>query len=161
MKALLIVDVQNGLTARKLHKKELFIESINKEIDEFRSNNDLIIFVQHENKQLINGTKDWEIDNRMNSSSNDLFYTKTQGNAFSNETLVANLKECNISEILICGLVSHGCIAHTCRGGIELGFNIRLLKNGHTNWHKDAANKIMEAEKALEAIGINTIQIKQ
>jgi nicotinamidase-related amidase len=65
--------------------------------------------------------------------------------------------EKGIDEIIICGLVSHGCIFYTCKSGIENGFNIKLLKNGHTNWLKDAENKIYEVNNELVKIGIELI----
>jgi len=51
MKALLIIDIQNGLTKRKLHNFPLFVQAINHSINTFRVAKDLIIFVQHNNKQ--------------------------------------------------------------------------------------------------------------
>ena len=51
MKALLIIDIQNGLTKRKLYNFPLFVQTINHSINTFRETKDLIIFVQHNNKQ--------------------------------------------------------------------------------------------------------------
>jgi nicotinamidase-related amidase len=47
------------------------------------------------------------------------------------------------------GLASHGCVKATCYGGIEEGFKTSLLKNGHTNWNKDAEIKISQTEKEV------------
>ena len=55
----------------------------------------------------------------------------------------------NINEFFVCGLVSHGCIRATCLGGIKQGHTIKLLKDGHSNWAKDAKDKIAMVEKEL------------
>lgn len=51
-------------------------------------------------------------------------------------------------------LVSHGCVKATCLEGISEGFEIELLKHGHTNWNKDAQIKIIIAENELSKQGI-------
>ena len=35
----------------------------------------------------------------------------------------------------------HGCVKATCLGSIREGYKTNLLKNGHTNWNKDAEVK--------------------
>ena len=52
------------------------------------------------------------------------------------------------------GLVSHGCVKATCLGGLYEGFEISLLKNGHTNWNKNAESKITETENELIKKGV-------
>ena len=159
MRALLLIDIQKGLTARSLYEKENFINTVNDAIQIYRSTNDLIVFVQHENKQLVYGTKDWKIDNRIMINTKDKVFAKTKGDAFSNEDLVSFLKEQNVVEVLIGGLVTHGCIRHTCLGGIKADFSISLLKGGHSNWEKDAMDKIIKTEKSLTESDIEVIEL--
>ena len=40
------------------------------------------------------------------------------------------------------------------KDGIENGFNVKIIKNGHTNWLKEAEDKINEVNKKLEDMGI-------
>ena len=155
-RALLVLDIQNGLTNKDLHNLPLFIQTINQSINVFRESNDLIIFIQHNNRQLKEDTDGWKIDERIDKKNGDLTTQKFKGNAFSNTNLESILQEKNINEIVVCGLVSHGCVKATCLGGLKLGFKTALLKNGHTNWNKNAANKIniVEAELAKKGVAV-------
>lgn len=155
MRALVLIDIQNGLTKKKtLHNEKVFIESINSAVEAYRDSDSKIIFVQHNNNQLKKGTSDWEIDNRIEKQANDFVIQKNHGNAFQNTDLKSILVEWGVNSITVGGLVSHGCVKATCLGGLAAGFEISLLKNGHTNWNKDAVVKIQETEEELIKNGV-------
>ena len=59
-----------------------------------------------------------------------------------------------IQNILITGLVSHQCIKTTSLGGIELGYKVFLVKCGHSNDLKDAADMIEQVQNELEKAGV-------
>lgn len=163
MKALILIDIQNGLTKKKtLYNVKQFIDSVNSAIKVYRDSDSKIIFVQHNNNQLTNGTFDWEIDQRIDKQENDVVIQKNHGNAFQKTDLKQTLLDSKINSITIGGLVSHGCVKATCLGGLTEGFETFLLKNGHTNWNKDAETKISETEKELFKSGVflNTAQNK-
>ena len=157
MKALLVIDIQNGLTKKRpLHDFSIFVHTINYSINAYREAENLILFTQHNNKQLKELTNDWEIDDRIDKQDSDLTIQKFHGNAFLGTNLETILRERKIKEIVVCGLVSHGCVKATCLGGLKLGFQTALLKNGHTNWSKNAEiqKKIIEAELVEKGIEI-------
>ena len=154
MEALVIIDIQNGLMNKDLFKKEEFLQNINKAIIENRKNNNLIIFIQHNSKTLIKGSNDWEIYTGLNINKNDIIIQKKHGSAFNETNLKQILIENNIKNIIICGLVSNGCVYFSCKDGIENGFNVKIIKNGHTNWLKEAEDKINEVNKKSEDMGI-------
>jgi len=150
-KALLVIDIQKGLTLKKkLYRADDFISTVNRAIQFFRDNDDFIIFVHHQNKMLPYGSEDWQLDDRLSQMPGDLRFDKSAGNAFSNPQLVQSLHDHDISDIVICGLVTHGCIKYTCLGAKEEGFRASLLFDGHTNWHPNAQAKIVETESELE-----------
>lgn len=155
MKALILIDIQNGLTKKKtLYNESIFFETINYLIKSYRDSDFKIIFVQHNNNQLQNGSSDWEIDNRIDKQENDCVIQKKHGNAFQNTVLKKTLTDFKISSIMVGGLVSHGCVKATCLGGLSEGFEVSLIKNGHTNWNKDAEIKISETENELIKGGV-------
>jgi len=154
MKALVIIDVQNGILNKNLFKKEEVLQNINKAIVENRKKNNLIIFIQHNSKSLIKRSNDWEIYSGLNINKDDIIIQKKHGSAFNETNLKQILIENNIKNIIICGLVSNGCVFFTCQDGIKNGFNVKIIKNGHTNWLKDAEGKINEVNKKLEDMGI-------
>jgi len=119
----------------------------------------MIVFLQHNNKQLLYGDSDWEIDSQFPIHKNDIIIQKEHGNAFENTNLKSVLDNHNIRDILICSLVSHGCIKLTGIGGVELGYRTSLLKDGHTNWNKDAEKKISNTELELSQLGVSIVDI--
>ena len=143
MKALLVVDIQNALTEKKgVYQISTVIDNVNDAIKKYREKGYLIVFVQHNNIQLKNGTAKWAIDSRLYKTNDDLVVQKSRGNAFNKTDLETILRKNNVEEILVCGMVTHGCVRATCKGGLACGFKTALLKNGHTNWNKNASEKI-------------------
>ncbi len=160
MKALLIIDIQEGLTNKKgLYKSSLFFETVNKAIKKFREQKYMLIFVHHNNNQLKSGTKEWEIDKRIDKQKGDLILQKQHGNAFEKTELKSLLMQKNIKSLLICGMVTHGCIRASCLGSINEGFDTCLLSNGHTNWNKDAESKISLTESELDKAGVKIVNV--
>mgnify|MGYP000330217987 CR=1 FL=1 len=158
MKALLLVDIQEGLTKKKgLLNESLFIDTINFVLYKYRAQGQLLIFIQHNNNQLKNGTSDWKIDSRLNIQENDIVIQKQHGNAFEKTELKAILVNKKAEEILVCGLASHGCVRSTCIGAINEGFRVGLLRKGHTNWSSDAEARITLVEAELEHLGVKLI----
>jgi len=155
MNALLLIDIQNGLTKNKtLYNEEFFFDSVNNAIKFFRESGSKIIFAQHNNNQLKNGTFDWQIDSRIDKQDNDIVVQKKHGNAFQKTDLKTILLDIDVKSITIGGLVSHGCVKASCLGGSKEGFETLLLKNGHTNWNKNAETLISDTETELFKSGI-------
>lgn len=82
---------------------------------------------------------------------------KQHGNSFEKTGLKSLLESRGVQEILVCGLVTHGCVRSTCIGGVREGFATRLLANGHSNWHAFAELKIAETESELRRLGVAVI----
>jgi len=125
----------------------------------FRESCDKVIFVQHINKQLCVNTKEWEIDDRVSRMDEDQVFEKKKGNAFISIPLLEFLDDHGITDIIVCGLVTHGCVYYTCKGGVDNELNISLLKGAHTCWNTDAYEKIVKTEKSLKDYGVNVIDI--
>jgi len=155
MKALILIDIQNGLTKKRtLHNERLFFDTINNAIKNYRESGYKIIFVQHNNKQLKYNSADWEIDKRIDKQEIDIVVQKKHGNGFLNTDLKQILLDAKVKAITVGGLVSHGCVKASCLGGLSQGFETSVLKNGHTNWNKDSENKISETENELIIKGV-------
>ena len=161
MKALLIIDIQTGLTKREsLYNHNVFFETVNSAIKKYRKLGHRIIFIQHNNKLLQTETDDWEIDSNLDKHDSDDVIQKKHGNAFQKTELKALLEKHNIEETLICGLTSHGCVKYSCIGATENGFDTYLLINGHTNLNKDADVKISTTELELVKLGVNLVDVE-
>jgi nicotinamidase-related amidase len=160
MKALIVIDIQEGLTKKKkLFNENIFIDTVNRAVSVFHKKGMPVIFMQHNNNFLVSGTEDWNIDSRLERRKNDIIIQKHCGNSFQKTELEKILNELNTKKIVVCGLVSNGCIRATCMGGLKTGFAVRLLEKGHTNWNKDALLKIESTEKELLKLGVEIISV--
>jgi nicotinamidase-related amidase len=149
-KALVVVDMQHELTSNpKLFNANQLVNTVNNAIQKFRTNNNPVIFIQHNNKKLVTNSPGWEIDSRLDRIPTDVIIQKKHGNAFEKTELKNLLDEMQINELLFCGISSHGCVKHSCLGSIENSFKTLLLKNGHSCWNKNAKELIEKTEQKL------------
>jgi len=47
-----------------------------------------------------------------------------------------------VSTLVLCGLVSNGCVRATCLGGMELGYRVILAADAHSSWRRETAQII-------------------
>lgn len=161
MKTLLVIDIQKELTHRAgIHKPGIFFDTVNAAIRKFREAGKTIVFIQHNSKLLEPGTHAWEIDERIDRNFIDKSIQKQHGNAFTGTDLRQYLSSCGTTEVLICGMVTHQCVKATATGSVRLGYATSLLKNGHTNFHEDAAGIISRTEAALLELGVKTVDLQ-
>lgn len=152
-KALLVVDILEDFLGetrkdkdcklydydRKIIKPEEYIERVNKIIDQFKNDNDIVIYIDQQmpNKLFfrkvfgfaIKGTKGAEKVKSLKIVSNNTF-TKMFGNAFTNKKLNIFLKENSIDEVYIIGIDATKCCFFTAKGSIKNGNNTFMIKEG-------------------------------
>jgi nicotinamidase-related amidase len=155
-RALIVVDVQENLVAKRLYEGEQFLSAVRDAIQGFRKSGGLVVFIRHCGAIVERGSPGWELYAGLDRRVEDPVVDKKHGNAFLNTDLARILEAQGIRDIIVCGLVSHGCVRATCLGGAALGLRVRLLKKGHSNWAKDAPRKIDAVELELAAAGIET-----
>jgi nicotinamidase-related amidase len=157
--ALLVVDVQEGLVAKKLYEKERFLGAIRVAIEEFRKSRGLVVFVRHDGAVVRRGTPGWELYFGLDRLDDDPIIDKARGNAFDGTGLARLLEERRIGRVVVCGLVTHGCVRATCLGALALGLRAALLEGGHSNWAADAAARIGATEGELAGAGVKTVAL--
>ena len=143
--ALLVVDVQRALFSRStpIYKAGELIQHPNALIASWRSSEGLIIFIQHSNKKmLLKNTEGWRFHPDLKVNDSDIVVHKLQGNAFEGTNLKEILDSRGIENIVVTGLVTQQCVRATSIGGHELGYRVILVKDGHSNYSKDAMNVV-------------------
>lgn len=157
MKALLVIDMQKSLMGRKLYRKEEFASAVLGAIEAFRRARHQLIFIQHENGFLVPGEVGWELDEALGVRESDTIMRKKRGNAFEKTGLTERLRSMGVDGVLVCGLVTHGCVRASCLGALQAGYRTALLSEGHSSWAKDARAKKEAIESELAAAGAEIV----
>jgi len=160
-KALVVVDVQAGLFNKvmKVYEPEQLFSNINSLIQYFHQSNNPVIFIRHTNQSiLIKDSKDWQVHPQLINTDKDFYIDKYKSPVFDEDTLINLLKEIKIRDIVIVGLVSHGCVKAACLGGIEQGLHVTLISDGHSNFNKRP--KAIIEETNLEMINYDLMICK-
>jgi len=155
--ALLVIDVQKGLFRRPvpIHQAEKLLENINALIEYAHGRDIPVCLIQHSNKSvLVEGSEDWQLHSGLHFAEADLLIQKRQGSAFQGTSLESELEQRGIQTVVVTGLVSHGCVKATCVDAKKRGYEVVLVEDGHSNYHRQAGKLIREWNEKLRDEGI-------
>lgn len=137
-RALFIMDMQNICVGSEHHKMFTYdnaklINNINQLINEYDAEN--VYYIKNIMKNTIvnklapfqayDDTPETELVDGLKIVSNRI-YKKYTGDAFSNTSLLQNIKENKITEIEIVGVDGGGCVSLTALGAVNAGYKVIL-----------------------------------
>jgi len=136
-KALLVIDIQNDYFEGGAQPLVGSLEaSLNarKLINAFRESSQLIVHVRHlsvrsDSTFFIPHTNGAEIHENVTPLPHERIIEKNYPNSFRDTELLAYLKTNNITELIICGMMTHICIDATTRAAKDLGFNCTIISD--------------------------------
>ena len=136
-KCLLVMDVQFGMfnLSRPLFKSDSLLNNILELVQKARLENIPIIFIQHcggEKSPFKKGTIGWHIHPSIIPCENDYFIEKKFADSFQDSGLLELLNKLEVENIVVCGLVTEGCIDTTVRRAFSLGYKIELAGDSHS-----------------------------
>jgi nicotinamidase-related amidase len=136
-KCLLVIDVQLGMfnLSRPLYKSDSFLQNISNLIQKARSENIAIVYLQHcgsEKSPFKKGTIGWNIHPSIGPTVNDHVVEKKHSDSFQDTNLEEVLKQLVINQIVVCGLVTEGCVDTTIRRAYSLGYRVELASDCHS-----------------------------
>jgi nicotinamidase-related amidase len=137
MKALLVVDVQNGVYAwegTEVLDGERVVTTINDLIARARAASAPIIFVQHEDDYLLPESNPWELVSALRAEPTDIRVSKRRGSAFHDTSLDGRLRSADITQVVVCGMQTEMCVDSTCRHAYTLGYDVELVSDAHTTF---------------------------
>ena len=161
--ALVIIDIQNdyfengtnvlvGSDKASLNAKRI--------LEKFRSKGNPVVHVQHIAARptatfFLPNTAGAEIHNNVKPLAGEKVVVKHYPNSFRETDLLDYLKSKSITDLVICGMMSHMCVDATTRAAKDLGFNITLIGdacatknlaiNGEVVKAKDVHNSFLAA----------------
>lgn len=158
--ALLVIDLQRGLFNKqnKIFNEDILIENINNLIDKSRQTKTQVIFIQHTNKSfLLEESEDWQIHSGVEVTDKDLCLTKKHSSLFKEKKIAREIENMGVKSLIITGLVTHGCVKAACIDAKKLGYEVRLVKDGHSSFNKNAKELIDEWNQNLTNHGVKVL----
>lgn len=135
MKALLIIDIQNDYFdggANPLVGSLAASENASRLLQRFRQDGLPVIHIQHLSTRpgstfFIPGTVGAEIHHHVAPVSGEAVISKHYPNSFRDTGLLEHLQSHNISELVICGMMTHMCVDATTRAAKDYGFDCTVI----------------------------------
>ncbi|MDD4374463.1 MAG: cysteine hydrolase [Bacteroidales bacterium] len=173
-KALIVIDIQENLVNQnsKIHIDtsgiDLFFQNLNTSITQFDNNKDLVVYVVNEwtdpFKNLFTGNACKKggigvgLDKRL-LLVNDKIYSKSKPNALKNKDLLNHLRDNNISEVYVMGLLAEGCVKATIQGLIKENFNVIVIEDALGSKSSNKKSKVLDYLHKNNIKTIKTIDI--
>ena len=152
--ALIIIDVQNDYFEGG--RSELInplgaLSNIKKVLQHFRNQGFPIIHVQHINTRegatfFMPNTEGAAIHKELTPQENEYLVVKHAPNSFFETTLSDILKDEAITDVVMCGMMSHLCIDTTARAFKDFAIPVTLLADACTTKNLTWQGKIIPAE---------------
>jgi nicotinamidase-related amidase len=150
-KCLLVIDIQSGMfnLSRPLYKGDTLLENTKSLIQNARAENIPVVFVQHcgsENSPFQKGSAGWDFHPLISPDANEYVIEKKYSDSFQETELDEVLKKMEIDHIVVCGLVTEGCIDTTIRRAYSLGYKIELASDCHST----TDSNVLTAEQIIK-----------
>jgi len=138
VKALIVIDVQNGVYAyedTEVFAGQTMIATINRLIASARAAGSPVVFVQHEDEWLHAGSPAWELMRELEAPADtDIRVAKRHGSAFHDTPLAETLRRMGVNEVVLCGLQTELCVDSTLRHAAALNFDVSLAEDAHSTF---------------------------
>jgi nicotinamidase-related amidase len=129
--ALLVVDVQNGVVAGAPRRDEV-VANINVLVDRARSSGTSVVWVQHSDDGLQQGSAEWEIVPELLREESEPLVHKRYGDSFEATELEQLLGERGVGHLVVTGAQTDACIRSTIHGAFARGYDVTLVGDAHT-----------------------------
>lgn len=171
-RALLVIDVQENLVNpnSKIHMDtagiDLFFNKLNQTISTFDQGKDLVVYIVNEwTNPIMNwgtgnvckkGAPGVGLDGRL-KQVNQYVFSKSKPNSLTNAELLKLLKDNQITEVYVVGLLAEGCIKATVLGLQDEEFQPIVISDVIGSKNRGNYLKVMEY---FEKNGIKMVQAK-
>lgn len=136
MKALLVIDVQNGIVQLGDFSEELSL--MERVIKDFKENSLPVIFIRHfddmEESPLYRGSVGSELHPSLKDYADYVIEKQTPSSFFQTE-LAATLEKLGVDHLFVVGFETEFCCMFTAISAFDRGYKVTLIKNatGSTN----------------------------
>lgn len=131
----------------KFYAMNTVISNLEKLISKARFKGIPIYYAQHHNPNGFPkyGSAEWELIPQIAPKNGDRIIHKTTPDIFLKTSLNQQLEEQEIERVVIGGIQSADCVDTSCRRAYSLGYDVVLIKDGHTTFD----SQILNAEQII------------
>lgn len=135
------------MTEPKFYAMDTVINKLEKLIGKARFNGIHIFYAQHHNPNGFPeyGSAEWELIPQIAPKNEDSIIHKTTPDIFLDTNLDQQLKEKEVKRVVIGGIQTADCVDTSCRRAFSLGYEVVLIKDGHTTFD----TQILKAEQSI------------
>jgi nicotinamidase-related amidase len=148
--ALLVIDLQQGMftAGAEPHQGEAVLSRVAGLISRARDRGIPVLHVRHDGgagDPLERETPGWEIHPAVAPRPGEPVIDKTRCSAFYDTRLQDELQNRGIRRLVITGMQTEYCIDTSCRAARDLGYEVVLIKDGHTTFE----SSVLPAERII------------
>jgi nicotinamidase-related amidase len=129
--ALMVIDVQKGVVAHA-YDRDRVIENIASLVDRARASDVPVIWVQHSDEGLEEGSEEWKYVPELDRRGDEPLVHKHYGDSFEGTELESLLAERGVRRIVVTGAQTDACIRSTIHGAFSRGYDVTLVADAHT-----------------------------
>lgn len=129
--ALLVIDVQNGVVDQA-HERDAVVSRIGSLVERARAAEVPVIWVQHHDEELPEGSPAWEYVPELGFSADEPVVGKQYGDSFEGTELEALLAARGVGHLIVAGAQTDQCIRSTLHGAVARGYDATLVGDAHT-----------------------------
>jgi nicotinamidase-related amidase len=129
--AVVVIDVQKDVVARA-HERDAVLSAIERLVDRARAQDVPVIWVQHSDEDLPQGSEGWQIVQELSPGEDEPVVHKHYGDAFEGTTLEETLAERAVGRVVVAGAQTDACIRSTIHGAFVRGYDVTLVSDAHT-----------------------------
>ncbi|MGV4984257.1 cysteine hydrolase family protein [Streptomyces sp. NRAIS4] len=130
--AVVVIDVQNGVVVPGSPNREDVIANIARLIDKARAAEVPVIWVQHQDEELVPGTESWEFVPELKRLDSEPLVAKSYRDSFEDTDLESALAERAVGHLLVTGAQTDFCIRSTLHSALTRGYDATLVADAHT-----------------------------
>jgi len=129
--ALVVIDVQQDVVANA-HDRDAVVATINTLVDKARAADVPVVWVQHSDDQLVEGSDGWQYVPELQQREGEPVVHKTYGDSFEATTLESELATRGVGRVIVTGAQTDACIRATLHGAFVRGYDTVLVSDAHT-----------------------------
>ena len=130
-RALLVVDVQNGVVGGSFNRDEV-VANVATLVSRAREAGAPVVWVQHSSDELVRDSEPWQLVPELDPGESEPIVHKRHGDAFEATDLEEVLHGHRVGGLVVAGAQTDACIRATLHGAFVRGYDTTLVSDAHT-----------------------------